>query len=344
MKTFEIDGSFGEGGGQILRTALSLSCITGTALKLVNIRKGRKKPGLMPQHITCVNAAALISGAEVSGNERGSSELMFIPVRVKPGDYTFDIQTAGSSALVFQTLLPPLIYAGKTSNITIKGGTHVPFSPTYHYISEVFLPMLKRIGVKAEPVIRRYGFYPKGGGEVSFIIHPSKTIESLKLIEKGHLLSLSGCSAVSRLPLTIAERQKESAERNLAPPGAVIQVMDVPSHGPGTFIFLKSEYEYVLAGFSSLGEKGRPAEDVGKEAAGQCMAFYNASACLDTWLADQIVLYLCLARDHSSFTASRITKHLLTNLWVIKKFLDVRYEVEGKIDEAGRVKLMPEAK
>jgi RNA 3'-terminal phosphate cyclase (ATP) len=341
MKTIEIDGSFGEGGGQILRTALSLSCITGTALRLVNIRRGRKRPGLMPQHVTCVNAAALISGAEVSGNERGSSELMFVPGRFKPGNYTFDIQTAGSSSLVFQALLLPLISADKPSNITIKGGTHVPFSPTYQYISEVFLPMLKRIGVEVESVIRRYGFYPKGGGEVSFMIYPSKTIESLQLIEKGGLLSLRGCSAVSCLPPAIAERQKKSAEGNLPAEGAVIKVKDVPSYGAGTFVFLKSEYEHVLAGFSSLGEKGKPAEKVGKEAAGQCMEFHNAPGCLDPWLADQIVLYLSLAREHSSFITTRISQHLLTNLWVIEKFLKLRYEIEGDPGGPGKVKLMP---
>ena len=140
MRTIEIDGSFGEGGGQILRTALSLSCITGHALKLINIRKRRKKPGLMPQHTTCVDAAALISGARVTGNEKGSVELDFIPHKIRPGTYTFDIQTAGSTSLVLQTLLPPLVCSGKFSYITIKGGTHVPFSPIYNYIAEVFLP------------------------------------------------------------------------------------------------------------------------------------------------------------------------------------------------------------
>ncbi len=338
-KTIEIDGSFGEGGGQILRTALSLSCITGYALKLFNIRKARKKPGLMPQHITCVNAAVLISGAQVFGNQKGSTELTFIPDRIMPGDYTFDIHTAGSCSLVLQTLLPPLIFTDKPSNITITGGTHVPFSPTYDYISDVFLPMLNRIGIEAETSIIRYGFYPKGGGEVSFRIHPVTTIRGMNLTSRGALLSVYGHSGVSNLPINIAERQKMSMIKNIRPVEADIQVMEVPSYGQGTFVFLKGEYEHTLTGFTSLGERGKPAEAVGKEAAEQFIDFHNSSACLDPHLADQIVLYLSFAKEDSSFTTSRITQHLITNLRVIEKFLNIRYEIQGELNAEGRVGL-----
>ncbi|MBI4681781.1 MAG: RNA 3'-terminal phosphate cyclase [Nitrospirae bacterium] len=339
-KTIEIDGSIGEGGGQILRTALSLSCITGHALKLFNIRKARKKPGLMPQHITCVNAAAIISHAQVSGNEKGSTELTFIPGNICAGHYMFAIGTAGSCSLVFQTLLPPLIFSDGPSNITITGGTHVPFSPTYDYISDVFLPMLNRTGIKAASSIARYGFYPKGGGEVSFRIHPVTTIRGMDLTLRGPLLSVHGQSGVSNLPLSIAERQKMSVIKNIYPAEAEMQVMEVPSYGQGTFVFLKGEYEHALAGFSSLGERGKPAEEVGKEAAEKLIAFHNSSACLDPHLADQIVLYLSLAKEASSFTTSRITQHLITNLCVINKFLGIRYEIEGKLNEEGRVILL----
>ncbi len=338
-KIIEIDGSLGEGGGQILRTALSLSCITGLSLKLFNIRKARKRPGLMPQHITCVNAAASISHARVSGNEKGSSELTFVPDRIMPGEYTFDIQTAGSCSLVLQTLLPPLILSGKPSNITIKGGTHVPFSPTYDYISDVFMPMLGRLGIKVEASIVRHGFYPKGGGEVSFRIHPVKTIKGMHLTSRGVLLSIHGHSGVSNLPLTIAERQKMSAIQNLPLSDVDLRVIEVPSYGQGTFVFLKGGYENALTGFSSLGERGKPAEAVGREAAEQFIAFHNSSACLDPHLADQIVLYLSLAREDSSFTTSRITQHLITNLRVIEKFLNIRYEIQGELNAEGRVGL-----
>lgn len=341
VKIIEIDGSFGEGGGQILRTALSLSCISGYSLKLFNIRKRRKKPGLMPQHLACVNAISEICSAQVTGNETGSTELMFIPGKPESGNYFFDIKTAGSSSLVLQTLLPPLLFTGGPSHVTIKGGTHVPFSPPYHYISEVFISTLNRLGLKIEPSISRYGFYPKGGGEVSYRIFPYKKIKDMNASSKGNLLAIRGYSAVSNLPLHIAERQKKSVIHNLAPLPANIDVIEVPSFSQGTFVFLKGEYENILSGFSSLGEKGKPAEAVGKEAASFFKFHHNTSACLDPHLADQIVIYLCLARENSVFTTSLITQHLLTNLWVIEQFLKIKYEITGSLGSEGEVKLAP---
>ncbi len=344
MKTIEIDGSFGEGGGQILRTALSLSCLTGSNLKLFNIRKGRKKPGLMPQHITCVLAVSEISNAQVFGKEIGSTELTFAPKEIRPGNCFFDIKTAGSSSLVLQTLLPPLIFADKSSHIIIKGGTHVPFSPPFHYISEIFFPMLNRIGVQTESSVDKYGFYPKGGGEVHFKIFPVEKIKRLSLISRGKLLSLQGYSGVSKLPISIAGRQRDSVLRELSPLYADVQILDVPSSGEGTFVFLKSEYQNALAGFSSLGKRGKPAEDVGKEVAERFINFYKTSACLEPHLADQIVIYLSFAQENSSFTTSRITQHLMTNLWVIEQFLNIRYEIKGAMNSEGRVNLIPGAK
>jgi RNA 3'-terminal phosphate cyclase (ATP) len=340
MKTIKIDGSFGEGGGQILRTALSLSCITGSTLHLSNIRKGRKKPGLMPQHMTCINAASEITNARVSGNDKGSSELTFDPGKIKSGKYFFDIITAGSSSLVMQTLIPPLVFAGGDSLITIKGGTHVPFSPTYHYVAEVFMPTLNLLGIRVEPQIIKCGYYPEGGGEVLFKIIPAAQIKSLNLSGRRELLSLHGYSCVSRLPMSIAERQRAAAI-NALPVSADIRTSECPSSGKGTFIFLKAEYENSLAGFSSLGKLGKPAERVGKEAAEEFKDFHASTACIDPHLADQIVIYLSLARGNSSFTTSRITKHLITNLWVIEKFLNITYQIEGDLNSGGRVSLTP---
>jgi RNA 3'-terminal phosphate cyclase (ATP) len=344
MKTIEIDGSFGEGGGQILRTALSLSCITGYSFKLYNIRKGRKKPGLMPQHLTCVHAASLITNASVSGDETGSTALSFSPGKIEAGNYLFDIKTAGSCSLVLQTVLPPLIFADKPSLITIKGGTHVPFSPTYHYISEVFLPMLRKINIEVESSINKYGFYPKGGGDIRVKTFPVRKVKELILSTRGRLLGLQGYSGVANLPVNIAERQRNSLLQELYPQSAEIQILDVPSPGQGTFVFLKASFDNTVSGFSSLGQKGKPAEKVGKEAATQFIDFYNSSACLDPHLSDQIVIYLCLASGDSSFTTSHITQHLVTNLWVIEKFLNIRYEIEGDINSQGTVTLVPHAK
>lgn len=335
----KIDGSFGEGGGQILRTALSLSCITGIPFKLYDIRKGRKKPGLMPQHLTCVNAIAEISDAKLTGNETGSTELIFIPQSVKPGDYSFDIKTAGSSSLVFQTLLPPLIFADGESTITITGGTHVPFSPPFHYISEVLIPMLRTLGVNVDAFIERYGFYPKGGGRVRFRISAVEEFTGLNLVNRGRLKFMRGYSCVGRLPLSIAERQKNSLQKEIHPLSAEIDVMEVPSGGEGTFVFLSANYENTIAGFSSLGMRGKRAEEVGTEVVREFREFEKTSACLDPHLADQLVLYLALSRKDSSFTTSCITQHLMTNLWVIEKFMKLKYHIEGDIKTEGMVRL-----
>ncbi len=335
----EIDGSYGEGGGQILRTALSLSCVTGIPIRIYNIRKGRRKQGLMPQHLTCVNAIAKISGAELKGNETGSTDLTFVPERVKAGDYSFDIKTAGSCSLVFQTLLPPLLSADNESTITITGGTHVPFSPPYHYISEVFIPMLRRLGINVEALIERYGFYPKGGGSVRFRIMPAKEIRGLNLIHRGRLKLIHGYSCVGRLPVSIAERQRKSLLQEIHPLTLEVETLEVTSGGEGTFTFLRAEYENTVAGFSSLGMRGKRAEEVGAEVVREFKRFESTSACLDPHLADQIVLYLALAQKDSSFTTSCITQHLITNLHVIERFTGLRYEIEGDINTKGMVSL-----
>ena len=201
--------------------------------------------------------------------------------------------------------------------------------------------MLNRIGIKVESSIKRYGFYPKGGGEVSFKIYPAKIIERLNLYERGEPVSLSGYSAVSRLPVSIAERQRKSVIQKLAPLVPEVQVIDVPSPGEGTSVFLKSEYENAVAGFSSLGRKGKPAEEIGKEAAEQFMDFHNTRACLDPHLADQILIYLCLTSGESSFTTSLISQHLITNLRVIEKFLNIRYEIKGGLNSEGKIIITP---
>jgi RNA 3'-terminal phosphate cyclase (ATP) len=256
-----------------------------------------------------------------------------------PGNYLFEITTAGSCTLVLQTLLSPLMFGEKPSIITIKGGTHVPLSPTYHYLTEVLLPMLRKVGVLVDSTIYKYGFYPKGGGEVNFTIHPVSQLKGLNLSERGELTALHGYSAVSRLPIQIARRQKSAMEQKVKSFPVDIHIMNVVSPGEGTFTFLAAQYENTLAGFSSIGKRGKPAEKVGAETAEAFLDFHRKPAAFDPHLADQVVLYLSLSREDSSFTTSCITEHLLTNLWVIKKFIDIKYEVEGQLNAEGRIKI-----
>ena len=341
-----IDGSFGEGGGQILRTGLALSCITKTPIEIFNIRKGRKKPGLQPQHLASVRACANLSGAKVEGGTLGSTELKFIPGELKDGEYEFNVAeekgSAGSVSLVMQSILLPLLFCSVESQVTVKGGTHVPFSPPFDYLARVWLPFLGKLGVRAEAEIVKYGFYPKGGGEVKLKMKPLDRIQGLNLQERGKLIRLTGVSAVANLPETIAQRQKQEAEKilskeNLEPK---IEVKQVNSVGAGTYLFLWAEFENSLAGFSSLGERRKPAEKVAQEACQGLLDFLQSEASVEEHLADQVLPYLALAKGESSLTVSKITSHLLTNVWVVEKFVPVKIIVEGEIGKCGKVAIL----
>ncbi|MDP3110900.1 MAG: RNA 3'-terminal phosphate cyclase [Thermodesulfovibrionales bacterium] len=341
----EIDGSFGEGGGQILRTALSLSSLFLKPFRIFNIRKGRKKSGLMPQHLTCVRAMQLISDAEVAGDKIGSSVLVFKPKSVKAGEFFFDIGTAGSTSLVLQTIVPSLIFSSEKTSVILKGGTHVPFSPSFDYIAEVFAPVLGKMGIRIELKIESYGFYPKGGGKIRVDIFPAKDIKPLRVTERGAILMIKGYSGTGNLPLSIAERQKSAAIKkiqteikDLMQP-VDIEILNVSSPGQGTFIYLHSETENAIAGFTSLGKRGKKAETVGEEAAEEFSEYYFTNAAFDRHLPDQIVLYLSMSKEESIFTTSCITQHLMTNLWVIGLFTGFHYSVAGTIGETGVVKI-----
>lgn len=341
----EVDGSYGEGGGQILRTALSLSCISGRPFRMVNIRKGRKNPGLAPQHLVSVRAAREISGAHVSGDRQGSVELVFSPGEVRGGDVVLDVGTAGSALLVLQTIALPLLFAREPSTVTVRGGTHVPGSPAFHYASSVLLPALGRLGASLSASIGSYGFYPRGGGEIRAEIFPSQGIRPLSLTERGRILSVRGWSAAGNLPLSIARRQRDAAIKNISArlPDADfpvnIEVLPVPTPGQGTFLFLLARTENSLAGFSSLGERGKRAEEVGMEAAAALSAYCETGAALDPHLPDQLLPYLAMCGEESAFTTSRVTEHLLTNLRTIGLFREIRFLVEGEVGMPGMVRI-----
>ena len=341
--TIKIDGSYGEGGGQILRTALSLASVLKRDVQIYDIRKGRRIPGLQPQHLTCVNACRDITDAEVEGNRLQSIFLRFSPKTIKGGDFLFDVAkikgSAGSVSLVLQSILLPLLLAETSTQVQIKGGTHVPWSPAFTYLEQVFFPTIRKIGCEVKGEIKKWGWYPKGGGEVTFLINPVKKILSLNLLERGKLLKLSGISAVSNLPLSIAKRQRDQAykilrEKRFTPE---IELVDVPSMGKGTFFFLLAEFEQSLAGFSSLGEIKKRAETVAEEACQDFLKFMETDAALEKHLADQLIPYLSLTGDKSSFTVSSVSQHFLTNIWAVKNFLPVRIEVEGKEGKKGKV-------
>jgi RNA 3'-terminal phosphate cyclase (ATP) len=339
----EIDGSYGEGGGQILRTALSLACLFQQPFRLFNLRKKRRKPGIMPQHLTAIHAAQHISRAEVKGDKIGSMEMMFLPRSIRGDVFSFDIGTAGSTSLVLQTLLPAFVGMRQRTIFTLSGGTHVPFSPSYHYLSGVFVPLLERLGVRLELSIESYGFYPKGGGVIRATLYPTDRLNNLILLDRGSLIRITGHAGVGNLPLSIAERQRKAALDALCSRigpliyPSDIELIEAPTPGHGTFMHLQAEAEYARAGFTSLGERGKRAETVGEEAAAEFAGYYASKAALDSHAADQVVLYLSLCKGQSRFTTSSVTTHLITNLWVIALFRSFRYSIEGSPGEIGTI-------
>jgi RNA 3'-terminal phosphate cyclase (ATP) len=343
-----IDGSYGAGGGQVLRTSLALSAISGQPVCIEGIRAGRRKPGLGPQHLTSVRAAAKICDAEVKGARLNSQALSFGPrSALKAGNYTFDVAqaakggSAGSVSLILQTVLLPLALAEGVSNLTIRGGTHVAWSPPFHYVKRVYLPMLSRMGIAAKANIQKWGWYPIGGGQIKATVEGKGRVTlptCLDLDQRGEMLRVRGLSASSNLPKHIRTRQERAALQALRSSGvnARIEVVDAPSKGMGTVVFCWAEFENCVAGFNSLGERGKPAERVAEEAVDELLSFLRSDAALDRYLADQIILPMALATGPSQFSTEVVTQHLLTNAWVVNRFFPGRVRVEGEEGQAGR--------
>ncbi len=342
----EIDGSYGEGGGQILRTSLSLSCVTGKPVRIYNIRAGRIEPGLKPQHLLSAQAAARITSGKLLGDWLGSTLLTFLPGPVIPGSYIFDVSSlkasAGSTGLVFQTAAPPLFLASDDSHILIKGGTHVEWSPPADYIEEVFLKTVSMMGIRADFMNPLKGYYPIGCGEIKAAIKPARLpLSTLNVTERGRLIGVRVLSMVSNLPSSIAERQLERVKERMAGERHLLPVdgrcAEGPSPGKGTFLFILAEFENVRAGFSALGARGKKAETVADEASDKFLRFLKRTGALDPHLADQVLLFMALAEGESHVTTSEVTNHLKTNIYVIEKLLPVKFELHGEVGEEGMI-------
>ncbi|MBD1835759.1 RNA 3'-phosphate cyclase [Cyanobacteria bacterium FACHB-472] len=324
-----IDGSYGEGGGQVLRTSLSLATITGQPIRIERIRAGRKQPGLAAQHLTGVRAAAAICNAQVQGDELGSTNLEFTPsYSVQAGKYTFDVsdaregRSAGAVTLVLQTILLPLALARGDSQIILRGGTHVAYSPSLSYIEQVYLPILKRMGVQAEVRLHRWGWYPEGGGEVELNVSGGSTLSSINLLERGKLQEVRGLAVVTQLPSHIPQRMASRAENLLHEAHLKATVRPLRERGvaPGAGIFLTAEYEDSLAGFGALGRLGLPADKVAEIACQELLNFHKTNAPVEEHLADQLLLPAALGSETSQYRVAEISTHLTTNAWVIHQF------------------------
>ncbi|MGD9099443.1 MAG: RNA 3'-terminal phosphate cyclase [Anaerolineae bacterium] len=332
-----IDGSYGEGGGQVLRTSLTLAMLTGQTVQIERIRAGRSKPGLAAQHLTCVRAAAAICDASVSGDKMGSGEVRFEPGGPpRAGDYTFDVTqarqagSAGSVSLILQAVLLPLALAPGPSRLTLRGGTHVSWSPPFPYLDEVYLPTL---GLAATLTLKRWGFYPVGGGEIVVQIPGSAPgVRSLTLTERGALRRVWGTAVVSNLPAHIPQRMANRARNILSQQGieAELQARRVRANGPGAGIFIFTEHEEnVHAGFVAYGRKGLPAERVAQAVCQDLLVYCqdDHAAPVDKHLADQLIVPLAIADGVSHFATGQITEHLRTNMWVVEQFNQARFEV-----------------
>ena len=321
-----IDGAEGEGGGQILRSSVALSMITGEEVRIENIRAGRQKPGLLQQHLTAVEAAAAISGAELEGARLRSGKLTFKPGSLRPGEYAFSIGTAGSTTLVLQTILPALITAAAPSRIILEGGTHNPHAPPFDFLTKAYLPLVARMGPQVSVDLQRHGFYPAGGGRLSIDIQPAAALSPITLTERGELLQRRCTGVVAGLPKEIAVREVNAAAAALEwpPECCEIQVLP-PKEGPGNILLIEVCSERVTEVFTGFGTRGVRAETVAERAAEQALEYLAAGVPVGRYLADQLLLPMALARG-GSFSTLPLSLHSQTNMQVIERFLDVRFQ------------------
>jgi RNA 3'-terminal phosphate cyclase (ATP) len=351
-----LDGSAGEGGGQILRTALALSAITGKPFSIHRIRENRIKPGLRPQHREAALATARLCSAELEGAEVGSSRLAFRP-RAKPsaGAHVFDIETAGSTPLLFQTICWPLALAGGTSHLTLRGGTHLQNSPTFHHLALVWAPAVARLGFRFELALQAAGFYPEGGGEITATIEPAHPMPPLDLRHRGTLEEVEVVAMVAGTPFALAERLADRALKRLRANGVAAEATRLPvpaRRSAGSHLLLVASFERARAGFGALGDRGQTPEHDADEAVNEFATFLRRGGAVERHLADQLVIPAALLAAGcvpavpgivpvTRYTVSAVTKHLLTSVDVVKRFLPIDIAVLGREEEEGEVRVQP---
>lgn len=319
----ELDGSTGEGGGQILRTSLTLSMITGQAFRIRNIRANRHPAGLRRQHLSAVRAAAIACDATVSHAEVGSTSLEFSPGRVNGGVYDFDIGTACSTTLVLQTLIPALLFAEQPTVVTVTGGTHNPKAPPAEFLQQAYCRVLAGMGADIEINLERYGFYPAGGGSISAYVWPCKQLRRLDLLDRGGLRQAYAQAIAARLPAQVAQRQYATVRNLLGwDDGQLREVLSPPSASPGNALLLTVESEAVTEVFSAIGDRGVRAESVAREAALEARRYLASGAAVGEHLGDQVMLPMALAGG-GAYTLDHVSQHAITNAEVITHFLPV---------------------
>lgn len=329
MTIIMVDGSHGEGGGQILRSALTLSMATGTPFKMENIRAKRKQPGLMRQHLTAVQAAQAVCGGQVEGAAVGSTELTFLPGPLQPGDYHFSVGTAGSTTLVLQTILPALALAHGPSFVTLEGGTHNPMSPPFDFLERTFLPVFQQMGPRVEAKLERRGFYPAGGGKIRVAIEPTLRLGRLDLLERGTVHGHRATAVVSALPKEIAEREIQVLETMLGwEPGCFQAEVVRHAIGPGNVVTIDIESEQLTEVFVGFGQKGVLAEDVARQVAEEVREYLAAGVPVGRHLADQLLIPMALG-EGGSFRTLEPTPHTWSQIELMKQFLDQPVDVRS---------------
>lgn len=331
-----IDGSQGEGGGQILRSSLALSAITGQKFRIENIRAGRPKPGLMRQHLVCVQAAQAICGAEVEGGELGSTVLTFDPGKIKSGDYSFAIGTAGSTGLVLQTVLMPLALADEVSTIRLSGGTHNMQAPPFEFLDQAFLPQVRRMGFNAQITLSRHGFHPAGGGEMVATTSPSGSLTPLIIENRGEPISSRATALVANLPEAIGNRELRTVAEALGWEESACTLANVASAGPGNVLLLSAGFANVVEIVSGFGAMGVTAEQVARRAIGKLQAYLKSNAVVGPCLADQLLLPMAVGAG-GHFLTSEPTDHTRSNAEVIERFLDRRITFSEEGDDLWRI-------